>query len=76
MPSHLDKCVKKLKRPIPDSHIVLNAIADQSADEGAHLVQFSMQYVSNVVWHSRLVSQVQRGLVRIFLTNLEKILFD
>jgi hypothetical protein len=76
IPSHLDKCVKKLKYPVPDAHFAVNHVADHFADVASHAVQLPMQYVSSVVYHAKLVSRIQRRLVRILITSLEKIKFD
>jgi hypothetical protein len=40
------------------------------------LAQLPMQYVSGVLWHSKLVARIQRRLVRILVTTTEKIKYD
>ena len=62
VPVHLDKTVAKIQRRVPDVHFAFNCAADKLADEAARLVQLPMQ--------------IQRRLVRIPITNLEKSMYE
>ena len=50
----------------------LNMIADKFAEKAAHLVQVEIKVATQFVFYSRLVSRIQKRLVRILIFHLEK----
>ena len=72
MPGHLDRVVPKCKSKFPDLFFALNHVADRFAGAAAHGAQLDMSYVSKVLYFSSLIGKIQRRLVRILISHLDK----
>ena len=72
VPSHLDKKVPKRKIHVPDVFFGLNFCADKLADVAADKAQVDNNVAAHMVWYSGLVVKIQKRLVRILISHLEK----
>ena len=76
VPGHMDKDVSKRKHHVPDYHFLLNHVADSFAERAAKSVELEMNVVSGVLWYSSLVQKIQRRMVRVIISLVQKASFD
>ena len=75
-PSHIGSESRKHRVFVPDSFFLLSHAADKFAEMGARLADLPMHIVSGPLWRMRLVSKIQRRLVRIIISVLHKCKYE
>ena len=61
---------------MPESHFALNHAADIFAERGAKAHEVGMHIASGIMYHSALVKKIQKRLVRILISHVDKITYD
>ena len=65
-----------MKRNVPDYHFLLNYVADGFAERAAKAAELEMNVVSGVLWYSSLVQKIQRRMVRVIISLVQKATYD
>ena len=76
IPGHLDKDVSKVKNSVPGYLFALNHVADAMAGRAAQRLDHPMHIASGVVWYSHVVQKIQRRLVRIIISCVNKLSYE
>ena len=76
VPGHLDTAVPKSKKHVPDIFFAVNHVADRFASIAANAVQLDMNVVAKVLYYTSLVKKIQKRLVRVLVSLVEKAKYD
>ena len=76
VPSHMDKKRPKSNMFVPDDFFPLNFFPDYFPNLVAKRVQVDLNCASGVLFYSGLVGKIQKRLVRILISHIQKHVYD
>ena len=72
VPGHLDTDTSKAKGHVHDVHFALNHCADHFAGLAVKMIDHPMHIASGVLHYCALVQKIQRRMVRVIISLVEK----